>query len=78
MPDFSHYNHETKQSRADHKARVAEIMSGVRGVDGLTDGERQLLATCRQLGIEISGAYIHTPHGDYWHERTVRKVVRHG
>lgn len=69
------YNRETKAHRADHQKRVRTIMSGARGVDGLTDSECELLWRCTQLGIEIAGGWLTRPGGaPYYHSRVVRRA----
>jgi hypothetical protein len=75
MPDYVHYNRETAADRARLRERVAEIMSGERDKDGLTNGERELLWRCQQQGIEIAESFPYNRRGvDYWQPRVLRKV----
>lgn len=71
MPSFNDFDRTTKESRAAHKARVQQIISGARGADGLTDAERTLIAKCRAQGLDICGGWLENENGRYWHGRTV-------
>lgn len=72
MPNFSEFDRTTKAQREARRARIVEIVQGERGDDGLTDGERELLAKCRAQGIDICGGWLEQPTGaPYFHSRTI-------
>ena len=75
MSDLATFDQEAPAERLTHRQRAARINAGPRGADYLTDGERQLLNTIREIGFDIQSRVLVDPHGKpYAHKRTVVKA----
>ena len=74
MTDLATFDQERPHERLTRRQRAARINAGSRGADYLTDGERQLLNTIREIGYDIQHRVLVDPQGKpYAHKRTVVK-----